>query len=487
MQTAIDRVTLHNDSPINESGEYVLYWMIASRRLRYNYGLDRAVAWAKKLNKPLVILEAIRLDYRWACSRFHQFIVDGMRDNASDSDDAPVTYYPYVERKPGEGAGLLEALAKHACAVVTDTFPCFFLPAMVTAAGEKISVRLEAVDSNGLLPLNSTTTFWKRAVDLRRHLQKNLLLHLNSPPDKTPLTDLVLPSTFNLPSEITSCWPAVERSALASLQLVKTLPINQKIAPVEDRCGGARQAEVHLNDFIEHNLSRYINGTKDVLNPATSGLSPYLHFGHISTHEVFDRIVDKEGWSQAKVSQETPRGKREGWWGMSPEAESFLDELITWRELSSIYCWHNGTEERYEDLPAWAVKTLDEHRSDPRPYVYSLEQFRDAKTHDPLWNAAQNELRQTGMIHSYIRMLWGKKILHWSATPEDALEIMFELNNAYALDGRDPNSHSGIMWCLGRHDRAWGPERPIFGKIRYMTSRSTSSKLRVKSYIARYS
>jgi deoxyribodipyrimidine photo-lyase len=137
-------------------------------------------------------------------------------------------------------------------------------------------------------------------------------------------------------------------------------------------------------------------------------------------------------------------------------------------------------------LPDWAQQTLDEHASDVRPYVYSLEEFENAQTHDPLWNAAQRQLVREGRIHNYLRMLWGKKILHWTETPRHALKVMIELNNKYALDGRDPNSYSGIMWVLGRYDRAWGPERPIFGKIRYMTSESTQSKFHVKQYIRKY-
>ncbi len=137
-------------------------------------------------------------------------------------------------------------------------------------------------------------------------------------------------------------------------------------------------------------------------------------------------------------------------------------------------------------MPDWAKQTLDEHRHDPRPYLYSLAEFEQAKTHDPLWNAAQIQLVREGKIHNYLRMLWGKKILEWTRSPEDALAVMIELNNKYALDGRDPNSYSGIFWVLGRYDRAWGPERPIFGKIRYMSSDNTGRKVQVKEYIARY-
>ena len=132
------------------------------------------------------------------------------------------------------------------------------------------------------------------------------------------------------------------------------------------------------------------------------------------------------------------------------------------------------------------MKTLREHGRDERSHFYTLAEFEDADTHDALWNAAQTQLRQEGRIHNYLRMLWGKKIIEWTKTPADALKIMVELNNKYALDGRDPNSYSGIFWCLGRYDRPWGPERPVFGTVRYMSSENTARKLNVRHYTRKY-
>jgi deoxyribodipyrimidine photo-lyase len=164
-----------------------------------------------------------------------------------------------------------------------------------------------------------------------------------------------------------------------------------------------------------------------------------------------------------------------------------LDELVTWRELGFNMCWQRPDYDQYESLPAWAQQTLEEHSSDLRPVVYTLDQLQSATTHDALWNAAQTQLVTEGRMHNYLRMLWGKKILEWSATPRDALASMIELNNRFAVDGRNPNSYSGIFWVLGRYDRAWGPERPIFGKIRYMTSENTARKLKLSNYLRSYS
>ncbi|MBT8491523.1 MAG: deoxyribodipyrimidine photolyase, partial [Deltaproteobacteria bacterium] len=252
-----------------------------------------------------------------------------------------------------------------------------------------------------------------------------------------------------------------------------------------DRRGGHQAGSERAREFVAERLGAYGDDRNHPQRDGSSGLSPYLHFGHVSAHQVFHLIAEKEDWSPERLATK-PTGKREGWWGMSGPAESFLDELITWREVGFNTCVVRDDYDQYESLPAWARKTLEEHEDDPREYCYSLDEFETAQTHDELWNAAQMQLVREGRIHNYLRMLWGKKILHWSESPRQALAIMLELNNKYALDGRDPNSYSGIFWVLGRFDRAWGPVREIFGKIRYMTSASTRRKFKVDGYIEEY-
>lgn len=262
------------------------------------------------------------------------------------------------------------------------------------------------------------------------------------------------------------------------------LPIDHSIAPSKI-VGGAIAGSNLLSKFLNSKLSIYDSDRNQPEKEATSGLSPYLHFGHVSVHEVFERLTRQAEWTPDQVAEKVT-GSSSGWWGTSAEVESFLDELITWRELGYNMCWQRDDFDQYESLPDWAQQTLAEHANDHRPHVYTLEQFDNAETHDELWNAAQRQLVREGRIHNYLRMLWGKKIFEWSASPRESLDVMIELNNRYALDGRNPNSYSGIFWVLGRYDRAWGPERPIFGKIRYMTSDNTARKVRVKSYIAKY-
>jgi deoxyribodipyrimidine photo-lyase len=465
--------------------EYVLYWMTAYRRVFWNYSLQRAVEWACELSKPLVIFEALRCGYRWANDRIHAFLMDGMADNAAHVRRARVMYYPYLEPQPDAGRGLLAALAARAAVVVTDDFPCFFLPRMYAAAARQIPVCFELVDSNGLLPLRAATKVFARAFDFRRFLQKNLLDHLVAMPAATPLTGLRIPQLDRLPAAVTRRWPAADLAACAiPTDRLRHFPIDHSVQPGSLR-GGTRAAQQTLCQFLDRNLVRYADERNQPDDDVASGLSPYLHAGHISAHEVFHQVTASDNWDPTRITGKAT-GSAEGWWGASRPVEAFLDELVTWREIGFNMCALRDDFDQYDSLPAWARQTLAKHSRDRREHVYSLEQFDAAETHDPLWNAAQRQLRREGKIHNYLRMLWGKKILEWSLRPEDALHSLIELNNKYALDGRDPNSYSGIFWCLGRYDRAWGPERPVFGTVRYMSSENTARKLRVREYVARY-
>ena len=480
------RIASCNQAPVRTDGEVVLYWMIASRRTSWNFGLERATEWAQELDKPLLIFEPLRCGYRWASERLHRFVIQGMAANAHRLASTRAAYYPFVERGHGEGQGLLEALAERAAVVVTDDFPCFFLPRMVAAAAERLPVRLEQVDSNGLLPLRATDRVFLRAVDFRRYLQKTLHQHLDAFPRRNPLARATFPALDRLPGALTRRWPASDVLALAAdPNAFAELPIDHSVRAVSYE-GGAAAAGRALRRFLADRLGRYAEARNDIGDRSTSELSPYLHFGHISAHEIFAAVTGAEDWTPAKIFHKATASRR-GWWGTGEPAESYLDQLLTWREIGFNMCALLANSDRYASLPAWARQTLEDHLVDPRPYVYSLEEFESAATHDELWNAAQRELVREGRIHNYLRMLWGKKILEWTAHPRDALEVMIELNNKYAVDGRDPNSYSGIFWCLGRYDRAWGPERPIFGKIRFMSSDNTHRKLDAKSYMAQFS
>lgn len=462
--------------------------MIAARRHRWSFALDRALALARELGKPLLVFEALRAGYRWASDRHHAFALQGMADNAHAFRAASVTYLPYVEPEPGAGAGLLEALAKHACVVVTDEQPGFFLPRMVAAAAARIDVRVEHIDGNGLLPLRAVDRAFATAASFRRQLQKILPLHLFERPTADPLAHLPRGACdADLPRGIATRWPAASARMLqADITALAALPIDHSVAPVSYR-GGVSAASGALGSFIDDKLERYHEDRSDPDADVASGLSPYLHFGHISAHEIAARVWATDGWHPSRLANAKVTGSRVGWWGLPAPAESFLDELVTWRELGYGFCFHRSDYGTYGALPGWARTTLDEHAGDPRPELYARAELERAKTADPVWNAAQRELLAEGRIQNYLRMLWGKKILEWSRSPRIALTTLVELNNKYAVDGRDPNSYSGILWTLGLFDRPWGPVRPIFGTIRYMSSASTVRKLRMKAYLKTWS
>jgi deoxyribodipyrimidine photo-lyase len=479
------RVQAVTERPVNAKGDFVLYWMIACRRTAWNFALQRAVDWAMHLGKPLVILEALRVAYPWASDRFHRFILDGMADNEERIGRKTALYYPYLEPRAGAGKGLLAALADRACVLVSDDFPAFFLPRMVLAAAQAMPVHMEKVDSNGILPMRAATRVFPTAFAFRRFLQKHLPDHLLDPPRADPLKGVRLPRLHELPAEIRRRWPSVSPEGLKKRSDgFSCFPIDHRVGVAKSQ-GGAGKARQTLRIFLDTRLSDYADKRNQPEVEVTSGLSPYLHFGHLSVHEVFHEILEKEGWSPDRLSDKAT-GSRSGWWGMSACAEAFLDQLITWRELGFNLCWQREDYDRFGTLPAWALATLKAHERDERPYTYTLEEFERAETHDPLWNAAQRQLVREGRIHNYLRMLWGKKILEWSPTPRNALDVMIELNNKYALDGRDPNSYSGIFWVLGRYDRPWAPERAVFGTVRYMSSQNTARKVSVKGYIGKY-
>jgi deoxyribodipyrimidine photo-lyase len=458
--------------------------MTAARRVEWNFALQRAIGWARALARPLVVVEVLECGGRWDSDRRHRFVVQGMRDNAARFARSPATYHPYVEPRPGEARRLFRALGRRACLFVADDHP-IAAPDVQTADGPA-EVRIEKVDGNGLLPLRAADRAFPTAHAFRRFLQRTLPEHLLDAPRPHPLARVDLARLASLPAAVARHWPAAGPQLLAGEPTaLATLPLDHCIAPAST-VGGPLAAHKRWKAFLAKQLAGYGELRNQPDNDATSGLAPYLHFGHISVHEVFQSLASQEHWSPANLA-ELPRGDRAGWWGMSPPAEAFLDQLVTWRELGFNCCAHRLDYAAYASLPAWAQVTLAKHARDPRTVVYELADLASARTHDPLWNAGQRQLAVEGRIHNYLRMLWGKKILEWTPSPQDALEIMIELNNRYALDGEDPNSYSGIFWVLGRYDRPWGPERPVFGTVRYMSSANAARKLRTAEYIARWS
>ncbi len=471
------RLRRANERPLARGEAYVLYWMQAFRRLSHNHALDYALRCARELDRPLVVLEALRYDYPWASDRIHRFVLEGMLANREAAQRLGVTYWPFVATPSEPGHGLVRRLAERACLVVTDDHPGFVVPDHIEALARKTERAVMAVDANGVVPLSLLGAPVSAAAHLRPRIHKAFADAWQHRAKVEP----EVPEAARRPVEAPfATWDGDVEGTLAAL------PIDHSVAPVRGVKGGSEAARERLGAFVGDRLARYAETRSRPASPedgAASGLSPYLHFGHIGIEEVIAAVLVRAyGAPEVKLGAS---GKREGFYGTDPNVNGFLDEAITWRDVG--HHWHvsrradTATLERA--LPAWALATLTKHAGDPRKHVYSPAEWEAGATHDALWNAAQKELARTGTIHNYLRMLWGKKVLEWSSSPEEAYRTLVHLNNKYALDGRDPSSYSGILWCFGLFDRPWAPERPVLGTIRYMSSDNTAKKFKLDGYL----
>jgi deoxyribodipyrimidine photo-lyase len=403
-----------------------------------------------------------------------------MRDNALAARRLGLNYWPYVETPSQPAAGLLRRLAARAALVVSDDFPAFVVPGQSRALARQVDVPFLAVDANGVVPLALLGPPVAAAAHLRTRLHKLFAAAWPHRAARRPrLTDAV-------------CKPVAAPFATfepgGGDSLLAQLPLDASVPAVEGSSGGSVAAGRRLRAFVGSRLAGYADTRSHPASPEAghaSGLSAYLHFGHISIEQVVEDVLARSGdWSLERLRPERC-GKREGFFGVEADADAFLDEALTWRDLGFHWHRHRGadTVSLERALPVWAMATLTAHAGDRRAYVYPPEAWEAGATHDPLWNAAQRELVATGTVHNYLRMLWGKKVIEWSRTPHEAYRTLVHLNNKYALDGRDPNSWTGILWCFGAFDRPWAPQRPVLGSVRYMSSENTARKFRLGPYL----
>jgi deoxyribodipyrimidine photo-lyase len=478
------RVFTRNQKDPNPDGEYVLYWMQANRRFEYNYALEYAVGWANKLGKPLLVYEGLSCDYPWAADRFHYFIMEGMEENLAYGTEHGLNYYPYLEEEPAKVREVLYKLSDKASVVISDEYPVFIIRDYNQEAARKLEVPFMTVDSNGLIPLGLTDKAPYNAYFFRKIMQRNFIECYSNPPEKEPLKTLDNRKHIEIDDKLLTRFPPADSQFEDKESFVSSLSINHNVGKIQLQ--GTRQAAIdRMESFIQEDLLEYDDKRNDPDEQKNSSLSPWLHYGKISEYEIVEAALEQQpkGWSLDDITFN--RGSTGGFFNGDPNVDGFLDEVITWREVGFHFAHHEPGYDQYDSLPDWALTTLEEHKNDPREYIYELEEFAQSKTHDEIWNAAQTQLREEGIIHNYLRMLWGKKVLEWTPNPETALAYLIELNNRYAIDGRDPNSYSGIFWIFGRFDRAW-QERPIYGKVRYMTSQSTRRKVKLKQYLQKY-
>ncbi len=449
-----ERVVALNDKPVNRGARYVLYWMQMFKRVDNNHALIWAIRKANELKLPLVVYEGLKYYYPWASDRLHTFILEGVEEKLREFERLGIRYIFYLQKDASSPRNTVASLAKDAALIVTDEFPCFIIPEHNRRIAERAEIAVHAVDSNGIIPMSKFDKEEYAAYTIRPKINRLLDNYLKPLPLET-----VERSSIGI-----DIGDRFETTVTADTiaQLVAECDIDHSVAPSPIYHGGAVNGRAKLGRFVTDILCNYETGRSKPDRDGSSRLSAYLHFGFLSPLEIALAVRDTDA----------PQGSK----------DAYLEELIVRRELSYNMTRHNPNYDSLKALPPWVQKTMREHATDERQFTYKLEQLENGKTHDELWNAAQREMVATGEMHNYVRMLWGKNVIAWSPSYEVAFETLVHLNNKYCLDGRNPNSYAGILWCFGKHDRPW-MERPVFGTIRYMTSGSTGKKFDSKKYI----
>jgi deoxyribodipyrimidine photo-lyase len=447
------RVRRLNQEVIRQGARYVLYWSQMNRRVDANHALLFAVDIANRLGLPVLFHEGLSCGHPYASDRFHTFILEGVPETAKRLERFGIGYVFHLGRRRSDPNDVLYRLAADAAAVVTDDYPV--LPARDHNGGVpgRIGVAMWAVDSSCIVPMAHFEKREYAAYTIRPKIQRALPVFLE------PAAPVGVKRRYRDP--VPAFHTEVAGTDIAAL--VASCDIDHSVPPAGGFRGGRLEAEARLHHFLTERLRRYSADKNEPSRKATSELSPYLHFGVISSLEV--ALAAKTYAAEHKLI-----------------ADEFLEELIVRRELAFNFARFAERADSLEALPRWARATLDAHRGDPRSPQYTPERLEAAGTGDDLWNATQKELVSRGKIHGYYRMYWGKKIIEWSKDPETALSTMIRLNDKYALDGRDPNTYANILWCFGLHDRPWS-ERPIFGIVRYMSRGGTDRKTDVRGYI----
>ncbi|HRZ39777.1 MAG TPA: deoxyribodipyrimidine photo-lyase [Candidatus Omnitrophota bacterium] len=436
------RIKSFHDIPPSEGP--VVYWMSRDQRLNDNWALLYAQDKALALRQPLEVVFVLEPSFLGATWRQYYFMLEGLKELELSLQAKNISFQLIL----GGTAGLRDFLCKRKAGfLITDFDPLRFKQQRLKTVLNSVKIFTHCVDAHNIVPCwEASEKLEFGAYTIRPKIHRKLDQFLEKFPriKKHPFGKAGKPVD----------WKKAENS----------LTIDRSVTPIKNFPPGESSALKILNAFLSKRLPAYHDSRNDPCLDGQSGLSPYLHFGQISAQRVA---------FEAQASDARQASK-----------DAFLEELIVRRELSDNFCFYNPNYDHVEGFPAWAKKTLEEHRRDRREFVYSPDQFEQAQTHDPLWNACQTEMLKSGKMHGYMRMYWAKKILEWSSSPETALSIAIDLNDRYELDGRDPNGYAGIAWAIGGvHDRAWG-ERAVFGKIRYMNDNGCRRKFDTAAYIA---
>ena len=432
-------------TPERKTEGNVVYWMSREQRAEDNPGLLYARNLADKTNSRLSVVFTLTDDYPGAAIRHYDFMLKGLQEVAVGLGKKNI---PFSILRGNPPDTLLDySKINNAGVVIMDFDPLRIKKMWQSEAVRTIPCKFIEVDGHNIVPARFVSDKLEYgAYTLRPKIHRLLGDFLEG-----------FQELKEMPAENGA------NPGFSSEAILDSLEVDLRVQPVGEIIPGASEARKVLNAFIKKKLPEYNALRNDPNKDMTSGLSPYLHFGQISSQRIASEVINS---------------------GRTDEnSEAFLEELIVRKELSDNFCHYNPDYDNPSGFHAWAKKTHDEHASDQREYIYSCEQFEKADTHDPLWNAAQLEMVNMGKMHGYMRMYWAKKILEWTESPAKAMEVAIFLNDKYELDGRDPNGYAGIAWSIGGvHDRAW-TERPVFGKIRYMNYNGCKRKFDVDAYI----
>lgn len=430
---------------------FVMYWMQSAQRVEENPALEFAIQRANSLALPLVVCFVLTPDYPEANLRHYTFMIEGLFETLEELKKIGAQPLLRLGHPPREAA----KLAKNAAEVVLDMGYLRHLRQWYLEFQSTVDAVIWQVEGEAVVPVELASTKAEYAArTIRPRIKKHLpefLYRLHA--SKVQNIDRVIASDDSyLTSDVR--------------EFLRDLSIDQSVKPVGEHFrGGESSAKQLYKKFLDNWLSSYDIQRNQPQTDYTSTMSPYLHYGMISpvylACEMLSRFESND-----------------------PNVESYLEELIIRRGLSQNFCLFDKSYDSFGCLPGWAQKTLGEHAQDNRPDLLAPKQLEAAESHDPYWNACQVEMVETGYMHNYMRMYWGKKILEWSATPQQAYETTLYLNNKYFLDGRDPVSFASVAWIYGVHDRAW-QEREIYGKVRTMTAGGLERKNDPKAYVAK--
>jgi photolyase PhrII len=451
------RIRADSSTAVAKGGQFVLYWMHNALRGHENPALDAALLAAEQLGLPVFVYQGLSERYRFASDRHHAFILQGARDAHLELASRGIGSAFHLER-PGHRGPHLRTLATRAALVVTEDMPVDPIVGWVRGLQETVAVPIWRVDTACVVPMNRVGRAYDRAFAYRDATRMLLEKQLTMPwPEQPNPRDRFIPT--DLPFEPLDLATADISAAIAPCA------IDHGVGPIPHTVGGSRAGYARWESFKATRLRRYADDRNNALLDGVSRMSAYLHYGMVSPLRIAREAALIRG----------------------PGAEKYLDELLVWRELAYAFCRYRPDHESLTALPRWAVETLRAHETDPRPALYDWETLARGRTGDRLWDAAQTSLLMQGELHNNVRMTWGKAFLNWTATAADALRLMIDLNHRYALDGRDPASYGGLLWCLGQFDRPHHPTRPVYGTVRVRPTQEQAARLDPDRYFAKVS